>query len=386
MKSKWFNRRGAIALLCAMALSGCQLIPKTGPATSGPGPDDGAPRAGALPSDTTHHKIALLVPLSGKTGAVGQSIANAATMAVLDTNANNLRITNYDTAKGAGQAAAEAIAQGNQLILGPLLARNVNAVRQANRRARLPIIAFSNDSQVASQDVFLLGHIPEQSIARSVRHVVKQGKRRFAVLAPDGDYGDRAVRALDNALRADGGALVAIERFQRGNPSVIGAAARLAAKAPFEAVLIASTSSNAVLAARELRKTRPQVQIVGTELWSGESRILRESAMEGAIFSAVSDQRFARFSDSYFSRFGARPYRVSTLGYDAVLLTLRIARDWPLGRPFPKQKLLDPGGFLGLDGPFRFRPSGMIERAMEVRAVREGRIAIVDPAPTRFAN
>ena len=45
----------------------------------------------------------------------------------------------------------------------------------------------------------------------------------------------------------------------------------------------------------------------------------------------MSDARFRKFSDSYKARFGAQPYRIATLGYDAVLLTLRIARDWRTG-------------------------------------------------------
>jgi hypothetical protein len=108
--------------------------------------------------------------------------------------------------------------------------------------------------------------------------------------------------------------------------------------------------------------------------------------MEGALFSAVSDQRFKRFADSYESRFGSQPYRVATLGYDAVLLTLRVARDWKVGTPFPKNELYNRGGFLGVDGAFRFASTGVIERALEVREVRGGEIISVDAAPTGFAR
>ena len=44
----------------------------------------------------------------------------------------------------------------------------------------------------------------------------------------------------------------------------------------------------------------------------------------------------------------------------------------------------DPGGFLGLDGPFRFRADGVVERSMEVRQVGNGVIDIVDAAPAQF--
>ncbi|PKP62323.1 MAG: penicillin-binding protein activator, partial [Alphaproteobacteria bacterium HGW-Alphaproteobacteria-9] len=83
---------------------------------------------------------------------------------------------------------------------------------------------------------------------------------------------------------------------------------------------------------------------------------------------------------------GAQPFRVATLGYDAVLLTLRVARDWKVGTPFPKSELYDRGGFLGVDGAFRFGRNGVIERALEVREVRGGEVVAVDAAPTGFTR
>ncbi|MFA9201215.1 MAG: hypothetical protein ACEQR8_08535, partial [Cypionkella sp.] len=128
------------------------------------------------------------------------------------------------------------------------------------------------------------------------------------------------------------------------------------------------------------------VRILGTELWSGEGEVTRTPSLRGAWFSAIPDARFKRFSDSYRARFGAQPYRISTLGYDAVLLALRVARDWPAGRSFPVARLRDEAGFLGLDGAFRFPPGGVAQRAMEVREVREGSVVIVEPAPAAFPD
>src|SRR5690606_8154666 len=119
-------------------------------------------------------------------------------------------------------------------------------------------------------------------------------------------------------------------------------------------------------------------------LWSGEGSLANSAAMRGAWFSAVSDQRYRQFVTSYESRFGEQPYRIATLGYDAVLLTLRIARDWSVGSDFPTAQMLANDGFLGLDGPFRFRNDGVGERAMEVRQVGNGAVSVVDAAPTRF--
>lgn len=387
MKRNLFNRRNLVVGATALFLAGCQVIPKTGPAVPAPTPTPTPePSATTLPTDETRHRIAILVPLTGQNGAVGQSIANAANMAILDTSAENLRITTYDTAAGAREAAAKAIADGNRLILGPMLSDNVPAVLAVTRRAGVPLISFSNNTTVAAQDVFVMGHIPEQSIERSVAYARSRGANSFAALLPTGDYGDRASSALNNALRNYGGLLRRTERYDRGSSAVIGAANRLREGGGYDTVLIADGVQLAAQGASALKEGGANPRIVGTELWSGESAVTRTSALRGALFSAVSNQRFQRFRDSYQNRFGSAPYRISTLGYDAVLLTLRVARDWRVGRPFPLASLTASDGFLGLDGAFRFGTNGVIERAMEVREVQASDVVVVDPAPARFGD
>ncbi|MGY6551856.1 MAG: penicillin-binding protein activator [Erythrobacter sp.] len=366
-------------------MAGCQVIPKA-PAPPPPAPTP-EPSATALPSDSGRHRIALLLPMTGETGSVGQAIANATTMALLDTNANNLRITTYDTAKGAGAAARQAVGDGNKLILGPLLASSVPAVVAATRNSNIPAISFSNDTSVAGANVLVMGHIPEQSIRRTVQFARARGSRNFAALVPQGDYGQRSLSALENALREFGGTLVTRQSYARSNTSVVGAASRLGASGGFDTVLVADGARLAMMAAGELqRSSDARMQILGTDLWTGDSTLASSRAMDGALFAAVSDQRFRRFAESYEARFGSKPVRVATLGYDAVLLTLRIARDWRVGRDFPRGDLYDAGGFLGVDGAFRFGRSGVVERALEVREVRGGQIIEVDAAPQGFGS
>jgi branched-chain amino acid transport system substrate-binding protein len=383
---KVFSRRSLAVAGAAALVAGCQVIPKTETVSTGPVVDDRpAPTPTALPTDDTRHRVALLVPMSGQTSAVGQALANATTMALLDSNANNLRITTYDTGTGAREAARQAVVDGNKLIIGPLLSRNVAAVQAQARPAGVPTLSFSNDTTVASPDVFLMGYIPEQSVARSVEYARARGSNQFAALVPQGDYGERSLAALRDSLAIYGGQLIGQETYERGNTSIVSAAQRLRTKGGYDTVLIADGPRLAMQAAGELKRDGAQgTRLLGTELWSGEGSLTRSSAIDGSLFSAVSDRRFKRFADSYEARFGTKPYRIATLGYDTVLLTLGIARNWQVGDAFPKQRLFAPGGFVGLDGAFRFGPDGVAQRALEVRQVNGGEITEVDAAPARF--
>lgn len=374
-----WNRRAAIALAGVVLLAGCKIVPKGPPGTVAPPPKEDT---GTLPSDG-RHRVALLVPLSGADAALGQSLENATQMALLDTNARNLRVTTYDTGSGAANAAARAEADGNRLVIGPLSADEVAAV---GRATRAPLLTFAAEPEAAARDAFVLGTSVEQSVARSVSFAQGRGLRRFGALLPAGQYGARAGEAFAQAVRAAGGTLVGTETYERSNPSIISAARRLKARGGLDAVLIADQPRYAVLAAPTLKAGSAGLRLIGTELWAGEASVARTAALRGAWFAAVSDQRFGQFTTSYKARFGRAPYRAATMGYDAILLAIRIARDWRVGAPFPTSRLADRDGFVGLDGAFRFAPDGRIERALEVREARAGTIAVVGPAAAKFGG
>ncbi len=377
------GRRRLLMLATVSVLAGCKVIPK--------GPRDIPPPAAtpsdALPKDQQRQRVALLVPLTGPQAAWGQSIANATTMALLDTNAKSIRITTYDTAAGPAAAASRAMQEGNKLILGPLQGSDVPAVAAVARAAKVPLITYSSEGDMAARDVFMLGASSNNAIERVVDYAHSRGLNRFALLAPKGSYGARATAAYSAAVKAAGGTLVTSQSYDRSNSSIVSAATRLRTRGGYDAVLIADSGKYAALAAPQLKSIGAAApRILGTELWSGELIVSKTPALRGAWFAAISDARFARFAESYKARFGTAPYRLATFGYDSVLLTVRIARDWRYGSPFPVARMIDRDGFLGLDGPFRFAPDGLGERALEVREARAGGITIVSAAPDKFMN
>ncbi len=373
-------RRIAVAGALAL-LAGCTVIPKTvAPPPPPPKPVEVAPDANVLPTDADRHRVALLVPMSGANAPVGQAIANATTMALLDTNAQNIRITTYDTAGGAGLAANKAILDGNRLILGPLLADEVVAVASVARPAKVPMITYSNDAAVADRDVFVLGQVPAQAIARVTGFAHDKGIKSIGAIIPTGAYGQRVSTALVVAARARGITVTAIEAYDRSNTSVSSAVRRVLARGAVDALMIGDSGRIALMAAPAAAGT----QLIGTELWNGDASIARSPAMRGAWFAAVSDKRFAQFEQSYRTRFGVAPSRLATLGYDSVLLTLNVARGWTPGTLFPTAKLYARDGFIGLDGVFRFEANGVAERAMEVREVGAGTFITASPAPAKF--
>ena len=380
---------GLAACGLAIALAGCQIVPKSRPEQrpeAPPPPQRPEPEPeSSLPSDANRNRVAVLVPLTGANAGVGQSIANAANLALLDTGGSRIRMTVYDTGKGVQAAANQALADGNRLFLGPLLAEDVRALAPIARRAGVPVVAFSNDTDVAGDGVYLLGFTPSQSVRRVVGYARTRGLQRFAALTPEGVYGRRAGQAMSGAGGREGGRLIGMQSYDRSAASLRGAVTRLGGQGDYDAVLIADSGRMAATGAPIIRAGGgASARLLGTELWSTEGDLGRTPALRGAWYAGPSDVMFNQLRTRYRARYGVNPYRLASLGYDAVLLAVRIAKDWRVGRPFPQQALRDPGGFSGVDGAFRFGSDGIAEHALEVREVTATGSTIVSPAPRSF--
>lgn len=382
-----------LALAAALALGACQTLVPRGPAEGPARPAPTVPRPSAptvpidsgIPRDAARNRVALLLPVSGRDGGIGRSIADATQLALLDTGNEKVRITTYDTnTAGAAAAARRAIGEGAELILGPLLADDVRAVAPIAHAAGVPVIGFSNDAGVAGAGVYLMGYLPGPSIDRVVGYARSRGVTTFAGLVPAGLFGERASTAFLRSVEAAGGKVVALETYAPG--AAPAAAARLAAKAPYGAVLVADASAVAAGTASAIHRASPAAHLLGTDRWNAEPRLASYPGLTGAWFASVSDGLYWQYVAKYRARFHTDPYRMSSLGYDAVLLTVRIARDWPVGRPFPEARLRDAGGFAGIDGAFRFGRDGLAERALEVQEVRPGSVVTVAPAPAGFGR
>ena len=366
-----------LILATVILLSACAAIPR------GKGPP---PVVTADPMDSMH-RVALLLPVTGPDADVGQSIANATALAMADTKVTNIRMITYDTGLGVAAATKRAIADGNKVILGPLRGDHVVEAAAFARPAGVPIISFSNDVGVAGQNVFLLGHLPNQSIDRVVRYAKSQGHNRFAGIVSSNVYGQRAQSNLTAAVRNAGGVLVSIQESNGTTASADAAARRLAQMGGVDAVLIADSGRAAIATVPALRRNGLRsAKILGTDLWNIDGTLAGSSNMYGAWFASVSDTLYTQYATKYRARFGKPPLRLSSLGYDSVLLVARVARDWRPSTRFPVSQLMDSQGFIGVDGAFRFNSNGQSDRVLEVQEIQAGKFVTVSPAPSQFAK
>lgn len=422
--------RGAAAawlILSALALAACQSEtipsrPEQAQATQPPiQPIPGAPVTQTpLPTPGgpgNKVRVALLLPLSGPNAVLGSAMLDAAQMALFDVADEKLELLPHDTqgtAEAAAAAAKAAIGEGARLIIGPLIAAEVDAVKPVARAAGVPVVAFSTATQLAGDGTYLMGFLPRQEIERVVGFAHSRGVSRFAVIAPSTPYGDVAVEAMRAAVQANGDTLERVEIYdpntQDLTPSVqhlVGATMDPAVRQkllskqsaagkdaaaqlpdiviPFDAILIPEGGNRLKSVAPLLPyyDVDPEkVHFLGTGLWD-EPGLGTEPALNGGWYAAPPPGARADFDQRFRTVYKRPPPRLATLAYDATALAAVLARN-PNGADFSAAALTNPSGFAGVDGIFRLRADGLIQRGLAVLEVHRNGNTVVSPAPTTF--
>ena len=135
-------------------------------------------------------RVALMAPLSGTHKQFGEELRKGAEMALFTVANPKVEMMIYDTAGGAdgdskaiAEAAAKAMQNGADIIIGPLFTKSVEQVKQIANFNAIPMIVFSNNVNVAGPQRWVMGYLPEQQLDSLLGFAVADGRERFAILA-----------------------------------------------------------------------------------------------------------------------------------------------------------------------------------------------------------
>jgi branched-chain amino acid transport system substrate-binding protein len=345
------------------------------------------------PLGTGKVRVGLILPLSasGNAGLAAQSMKNAAEMALAEFKNPDIQILLKDsagTAQGAQFATQQALAEGAELILGPLFAQSVAAAGQVARSRGVPVIAFSTDTSVAARGVYLLSFLPESDVDRIVEYAAGHRKRSIAALIPDNAYGSVVEAAFKQAATRHRARVVALERYPADRQNLQAAIQRIAQSAGQSDALLLPDSGDAVVAvvgalsASNVNMRR--LQLLGTGVWDADQRIFGAPALQGGWFAAPDSAGFRGFSSRYRQRYGQEPIRTASLAYDGVALVAALVKTQGAQR-FSETVLTNNSGFSGIDGVFRFRSDGTNQRGLAVMRVTTSGPQVIGPAPRTFA-
>jgi outer membrane PBP1 activator LpoA protein len=257
--------RPLLGLSLCLLLTACATVRTSGPGGPGTGPD-GSPGQSLPPRDASGAdafppadsdgyrppaRLGVVLPLSGNLALAGASVRDGLLAAYYGGTRRRTDIHFYDSAgtpAGATGAVDRAVAEGMQLIVGPLTRDEVGAVFARGRPA-VPVIAL-NRSQVAPPSGSMsFALAPDDEGHAAAERLVQRGARRVFAFAQRDDNSQRALAALRARLKQLGAEVVGERNVEDATPEL----------AALVAQDLAGTSPNGVFLALKAPQARAVV-------------------------------------------------------------------------------------------------------------------------------
>jgi ABC-type branched-subunit amino acid transport system substrate-binding protein len=217
--------------------------------------------AGGSRGDGNSQLVGAVLPLSGKRGRIGSAALTGAALAAgtfdrtsgqgvgADGMPKPFTLSTRDSkslADVAGDAVSRLRADGAVAIVGPL---DTASVRVAARQAAddgVPLIALDQlggeDVGVDSPYVFHIALSPEVRARALARHAYDAGKRRFAILHPEGNYGEQTAAAFRSEVESLGGSVISVASYDRKTTSFTKVIGTIRGK-PWDALFVPDAAS-----------------------------------------------------------------------------------------------------------------------------------------------
>ncbi|MCL1099591.1 penicillin-binding protein activator [Shewanella gelidii] len=148
-------------------------------------------------------QIAVLLPLTGKRAGIADAVKQGILSSYMTKGEHQRAIQFYDTNTGAAQAYNQAVRNGANFIIGPLLQSNVEALQQTTTTEIVPQL-FLNQAQNAAPDLnrFYFSLSPAQEAADTAQRLAKDGIEMPLVLASNDAAGRRMAQSFNQAWQA----------------------------------------------------------------------------------------------------------------------------------------------------------------------------------------
>ncbi len=382
--SRAFRRIYLLLLgLAALALAGCQA----NLGTSGPAVNTNAP----VP-------VALLVPFGSQDNnndVLATSLQNAAQLAVTDLGSVKIDLRIYPTAgtpAGAADAATKAANEGAKIILGPVYAQGANAAGAAVASRGISVLSFSNNTEVAGGNVFVLGNTFQNTAKRLISYAAANGFQNVMVVHADNLTGRVGRAAVEAAVASAGANFTGAASYKFSQQGVIDAVKSIAQQVKdtnTDTLVFASDTAGALPILAQLLPENgvdpKKIKFIGLTRWDIPTQTLSLGGLQGGWFALPDPSLNGSFRDRYTQAFGRAPHPLAGLAYDGIAAIGALIKSGKADA-LSRANLTQSSGFAGVNGVFRLLPDGTNERAMAVVEIKNKQVNVIDPAPRSFGT
>ena len=352
-------------------------------------------------TETRPVRAAMLLPLSGKSASMGEAFRNSGMMALQEHPDSPLELLFFDTegtADGTIRAWNEARHQAPDLIIGPIFAPEVQALKKES--PHVPILSFTTNHALMERDVYSLGVLIPNQVNRLIQFMCAAGQKRLAVMGPEDKTGELTMNHLAETIqRCPGMTMDTVSLYAPDTTNFNTAVLKIvptpidskkktlteeeqellntpmADRLNFDGVRLQQVTS--LLAYYDV--TPRVVPFYGLATWQS----VQDKGLSGGYFTATPTTRSAQFNRRYQHIFGIKPPRLASLAYDAVSLAAVLAEH----PPFDASLLTQESGFNGVNGRFRLQTDGLNERLLEIFQFQPNmKFKTISPTPDTFPD
>lgn len=219
---------------------------------------------------------------------------------------------------------------------------------------------------------------PVDSLESGLRQALNAGASSAYLISNQSDANSSQVSSALGRLKQSG----SIQLLTYGNGE---SAASIAAKVGTGAGAVVGFAGNSPeigQIATAIKASSPSVQFIGNSSWQGTG-LLASPALQGALIATPDNSNEKLIADKYRQKFGQAPSAVAFQVYDTVAIIAGINRAKGKGG-LTDGTIKTNAGFKGATGSFRFRSDGTVDRLFALKAVKNGQLALLSPAPPRF--
>ncbi len=354
-----------------------------------------------IEEDDKIFKIGLLLPLSGEFYQIGKSLLDSAQLALEKTSNKNLEFYIVDTGEESQlyKNLSYLISNDVDLILGPIFTKTVLKVKEYVDGQNIPIITFSNNSEVSDSNVYVFGLTIEDELSGIYEYSIDRGVNKFAVIVPNNEYGNKVKNKINEIHNINNNSSSQFIFYPTKDPDYYKIAREVSnyderkldldsriklleelqsesslnelkllrnkdtlGEVDFEALVIIARSfselTNFISILPYYDVDPKKVKFIGNSIW-GKELILKEPSMKNSYFSSLDLNARKKFTKEYKKIYKNNPHSLAALAYDLVGLISSLNAEYS---EITKEILHSDLGYIGINGWFRFDESGRVER------------------------
>ena len=342
-------------------------------------------------------EVALLVPggsAQESDNELARNFENAARLAIADLEGVEIDLRVYNTAGGNPQqaaiAATQAVNDGAKIILGPLFGEAANAAGVAVAARNVNVLTFSNNTAFAGGNVFLLGATFENTANRLVRYANGRGIARYMIVHGEDLAGQVGRDAIASAIVRSGGEITGVVSYPLSQQGIFTATRGIvdSVRGSGAQAVFTTAGANADLpivatALPDAGMDTERSPFIGLTRWDTLPQLRDLPGLQGGLFALPDQGTTTLFDARYTATYGQAPHPLAGLAYDGIAAIGALAAAGNEGA-VTKEALIQPQGFRGTAGVFRFLPNGLNERGLAVATFQDNQVVILDPAPRSF--